>query len=113
MFLFNSLLSRISAYSVVLNITRISISMYNLKGLIETATVLKIKTLQNEAIHLSHNKMGGIFLLCNYIYKKDKGIDLATVCLLHIYSKIFMKRMLVSKLNYFALSKTLQYIFFK
>lgn len=78
MFLSNNLLNRISAYSVVLNITRIFMSlniyMYNLKGLIETATVLKTKTLQNEAIHLSHNKIAGIFLLCNNTYKKDKEL---------------------------------------
>lgn len=91
----------------------LNIYMYNLKGLIETATVLKTKTLLNEAIHLSHNKMGGIFLLCNNTYKKDKDTDLATVCLLHVYSKIFMKGMFVPKLLHFALIKILQCIFLK
>lgn len=35
-------------------------------------------------MHLSHNTMGHIFFLCNYILKKDKGTDLATVCLLNV-----------------------------
>lgn len=52
----------------------LKIYMYNLKGLIETATVFKIKSLQNEAIHLWHNTIGDIFLSCNYIYKKDKAL---------------------------------------
>lgn len=60
----------------------LNIYVYNLKGLIEIATVFEIKSLQNETIPLSHKTMGGIFLLCKYIYKKDKCTDLATVCLL-------------------------------